>query len=141
MFVCGFLANRSYLCENIGELIQYLLITKSQYPKSALAQRGIALLIGFPAGIMNFAIDFDDQPKGMTVKVHDEVIYDLLPTKMPAIQPVRPDFPPQDAFGLRHVMPQLPGELYLLMGNSLTPCNEPRSHLVLPDTPSLQGKG
>ncbi len=84
-------ANSPYLFENYWKLIQDLFIAKPYYPKSPFLERQISRLIGFRLRLMDFPVHLNDQAKGMTIKIHNKTINDMLPAEMPAVQAVGPE--------------------------------------------------
>lgn len=52
--------------------------------------------------LMDFAIHFDDQIGGVTIKIDNKPCDDLMPAEMNT-QFIRADFVPQDCFGVSHV--------------------------------------
>lgn len=79
------MAGRLDLRQYVAQVVENLVVCETNNAKAALGQRLLALTIWFNLLQMDVTVNFDDKAGGVTVKIDDEAIDHLLPSKVKSV--------------------------------------------------------
>ena len=111
------------LAQHPLRIIHHLPVAEAQHLETAAAKDISSGLVLDFALIMDRTVHFDHQARFVAVEIDDKASDDLLPSKMPAVQPVCTQISPQTLFCRCHRLAQFPSSL-LLLGINPLPCDD-----------------
>src|SRR5262245_22928089 len=96
------------------QIVSYLLVPKSDDPKSGFLQDAVALGVGVNLLVVNRTVNLDNQRGRMAVEIDDETVDHLLTPKMESGETVGAQVCPENPFRRRHRPAELlgTGELF-----------------------------